>query len=134
MRRKAGQRAVMPWSCAGFATAAAAAGVELDPALEVLDEAERVIAETGACGFLPNCSSCARKFTQGWATTTLGVKHSSAAYGSLARTKPTAGRSDSRTRWPARRNRSAANMSSRSRAVNASGLQPFLGCVRPESG
>jgi tetratricopeptide (TPR) repeat protein len=42
-----------PWSCAAFATAAAAARTELDRALEVLDQAERVVTETGARGFLP---------------------------------------------------------------------------------
>jgi tetratricopeptide (TPR) repeat protein len=40
-------------SCAAFALAAAAAGTELDRALEVLDDGERVVAETGARGFLP---------------------------------------------------------------------------------
>jgi tetratricopeptide (TPR) repeat protein len=40
-------------SCAAFAIAAAAAGTELDRALEVLDDGERVVAETGARGFLP---------------------------------------------------------------------------------
>ena len=40
-------------SCAAFALAAAAAGTELDRALEVLDDGERVVAETGGRGFLP---------------------------------------------------------------------------------
>jgi adenylate cyclase len=40
-------------SCAAFAVAAAAAGTELDRALEVLDDGERVVAETGARGLLP---------------------------------------------------------------------------------
>jgi hypothetical protein len=40
-------------SCAAFAVAAAAAGTELDRALEVLDDGERVVAQTGARGFLP---------------------------------------------------------------------------------
>jgi hypothetical protein len=40
-------------SCAAFAVAAATAGTELDRALEILDDAERVVAETGARGFLP---------------------------------------------------------------------------------
>jgi tetratricopeptide (TPR) repeat protein len=40
-------------SCAAFAFAAAAAKTELDRALEVLDDGERVMADTGARGFLP---------------------------------------------------------------------------------
>jgi class 3 adenylate cyclase/tetratricopeptide (TPR) repeat protein len=48
-----GNRFHMPWSCAAFALAAAAAGTELDRALEVLIAGERVIAETGARGFFP---------------------------------------------------------------------------------
>jgi tetratricopeptide (TPR) repeat protein len=48
-----GNRYFAPWSCAAFATAAAAAETELDRALEVLDDGERVIAETGARGLLP---------------------------------------------------------------------------------
>jgi class 3 adenylate cyclase/tetratricopeptide (TPR) repeat protein len=40
-------------SCAAFALAAAAAGTDLDRALEVLDDGERVVVETGARGFLP---------------------------------------------------------------------------------
>jgi tetratricopeptide (TPR) repeat protein len=40
-------------SCAAFALAAAATGTELDRALQVLDDGERVVAETGARGFLP---------------------------------------------------------------------------------
>jgi hypothetical protein len=42
-----------PVSCAAFAIAAAAAGTELNHALRVLDNGERVVAETGARGFLP---------------------------------------------------------------------------------
>jgi len=42
-----------PWSCAAFAAAAAAARTELDRAVEVLDQGERVVAETGARGLLP---------------------------------------------------------------------------------
>jgi hypothetical protein len=48
-----GNRFFTPWSCAAFAAAAAAAGSELDRALQVLDDGERVAAETGARGFLP---------------------------------------------------------------------------------
>jgi hypothetical protein len=48
-----GSRWHMAGSCAAFALAAAAAGTELDRALEVLDDGERVVAETGALGFLP---------------------------------------------------------------------------------
>jgi hypothetical protein len=40
-------------SCAAFALAAAADATELDRALQVLDDGERVVAETGARGFLP---------------------------------------------------------------------------------
>ncbi|HEY1968919.1 MAG TPA: hypothetical protein VGH89_13295, partial [Pseudonocardia sp.] len=40
-------------SCAAFALAAAAAGTELDRALDVLNEGERVLAETAARGLLP---------------------------------------------------------------------------------
>jgi class 3 adenylate cyclase/tetratricopeptide (TPR) repeat protein len=40
-------------SCAAFATAAAAAGTELDRALDLLNDGERVAAETGARGLLP---------------------------------------------------------------------------------
>jgi hypothetical protein len=48
-----GNRYMRPQSCAAFAIAAAAAGTELDRALEVLDDGERVVAETGARGLLP---------------------------------------------------------------------------------
>jgi class 3 adenylate cyclase/tetratricopeptide (TPR) repeat protein len=48
-----GNRYFAPQSCAAFATAAATAGIELDRAFEVLDDGERVVAETGARGFLP---------------------------------------------------------------------------------
>jgi tetratricopeptide (TPR) repeat protein len=48
-----GNRYYRSWSCAAFATAAAAAGTELDRALELLDGGERVVAETGALGLLP---------------------------------------------------------------------------------
>jgi hypothetical protein len=48
-----GNRFFRAGSCAAFALAAAAAGTELDRALEVLDDGERVVAETGARGFLP---------------------------------------------------------------------------------
>jgi len=48
-----GNRLFMPWSCATFAVAAAAAGTELDRALRVLDDGEAMVAETGARGFLP---------------------------------------------------------------------------------
>jgi Tfp pilus assembly protein PilF len=48
-----GNRLFMSASCAAFATAAAAARTELDRALRVLDDGERVVAETGARGFLP---------------------------------------------------------------------------------
>jgi adenylate cyclase len=40
-------------SCAAFAIAATATGTALDRALEVLDDGERVVAQTGARGFLP---------------------------------------------------------------------------------
>jgi hypothetical protein len=50
---KRGNRIFIAWSCAAFATAAAASGIELDRALQVLDDGERVVAETGARGFLP---------------------------------------------------------------------------------
>jgi class 3 adenylate cyclase/tetratricopeptide (TPR) repeat protein len=50
---KQGNQFFSPWSCAAFATAAAAAGTDLDRALQVLDDGERVVAETGARGFLP---------------------------------------------------------------------------------
>jgi len=46
-------RYFMAFSCAAFATAAAAAGAELARAVAVLDDAERVAGETGARGFLP---------------------------------------------------------------------------------
>jgi len=48
-----GNRWYRAGSCAAFAIAAAAAGNELDRALQVLDDGERVVAETGARGFLP---------------------------------------------------------------------------------
>jgi adenylate cyclase len=48
-----GNRTFTPWSCATFATAAAAAGIELDRALQVLNDGERVAVEAGARGFLP---------------------------------------------------------------------------------
>jgi adenylate cyclase len=48
-----GERWFRAGSCAAFAIAAAAAGTELDRALEALDDGERVVAETGARGFLP---------------------------------------------------------------------------------
>jgi hypothetical protein len=48
-----GERLHWAGSCAAFALAAAAAGTELDRALEVLDDGERVVAETGARGLLP---------------------------------------------------------------------------------
>jgi tetratricopeptide (TPR) repeat protein len=48
-----GNRWYRAGSCAAFAVAAATAGAELDRALEVLDDGERVVAETGARGFLP---------------------------------------------------------------------------------
>jgi hypothetical protein len=48
-----GNRLYRPWGCAAFAIAAAAAGTELDRALQVLDDGELVVAETGARGFLP---------------------------------------------------------------------------------
>jgi class 3 adenylate cyclase/tetratricopeptide (TPR) repeat protein len=50
---KQGNRLLIPWSCAAFATAAAAAGSELDRALQVLDDGESVVAEIGARGFRP---------------------------------------------------------------------------------
>jgi hypothetical protein len=50
---KQGNRFFSPWSCAAFAIAAAAAGIELDRALEVLNDGERVASETGARGFFP---------------------------------------------------------------------------------
>jgi tetratricopeptide (TPR) repeat protein len=50
---KQGNRFFTPWSCAAFAIAAAAAGTELDRALKVLDDGERVVADTDARGFLP---------------------------------------------------------------------------------
>jgi len=50
---KQGNQFCTPWSCAAFAAAAAAAGTELDRAHKVLDEGERVVAETGARGLLP---------------------------------------------------------------------------------
>jgi tetratricopeptide (TPR) repeat protein len=50
---KQGNRLLSPWSCAAFAAAAAAAGTELDRALEVLDDGERVVAETGVRGLVP---------------------------------------------------------------------------------
>jgi hypothetical protein len=50
---KQGNRFQTPWSCAAFATAAAAAGTELDRALQVLDDGERMAAEIEARGFLP---------------------------------------------------------------------------------
>jgi tetratricopeptide (TPR) repeat protein len=40
-------------SCTAFAVAAAAAGTELDRALQVLDDGEQVVARTAARGFLP---------------------------------------------------------------------------------
>jgi tetratricopeptide (TPR) repeat protein len=49
---KQGNRFLTPWGCTAFANAAAAAGTELDRALEVLEDAERVVAETGARGLL----------------------------------------------------------------------------------
>jgi tetratricopeptide (TPR) repeat protein len=48
-----GNRFLLPWSCAAFATAAAAAATELNRALHVLDDGERVLAAMGARGFLP---------------------------------------------------------------------------------
>jgi hypothetical protein len=48
-----GERWHRAGSCAAFAIAAAAARTELEHALRVLDEGERVVAETGARGFLP---------------------------------------------------------------------------------
>jgi adenylate cyclase len=48
-----GNRLFMSASCAGLALTAAAAGTQLDRALQVLDDGERVVAETGARGFLP---------------------------------------------------------------------------------
>src|SRR5947209_16827684 len=48
-----GERWFRSGSCAAFAIAAAAAGTELDRALEVLDDGEGVVGETGARGFLP---------------------------------------------------------------------------------
>jgi hypothetical protein len=48
-----GNRFLMPWSCATFAAAASAGGTQLDRAHEVLDDGERVVAETGARGLLP---------------------------------------------------------------------------------
>jgi adenylate cyclase len=48
-----GNRAFTPWSCAAFAIAAATAATQLDNALEVLDDGEGVVAETGARGLLP---------------------------------------------------------------------------------
>jgi ATP/maltotriose-dependent transcriptional regulator MalT len=48
-----GNRFLTPWSCAAFAIAAAAAGTELDRALQVLDDGERVAADMDARGFLP---------------------------------------------------------------------------------
>jgi len=48
-----GYRYFMALSCAAFATAATAAGTELARAVELLDDGERVVAETGARGFLP---------------------------------------------------------------------------------
>jgi tetratricopeptide (TPR) repeat protein len=50
---ESGDRSFRPSSCAAFATAAAAAGTELDRAIEVLNDGERVVAETGARGLLP---------------------------------------------------------------------------------
>jgi adenylate cyclase len=48
-----GNRWYRAGSCTAFALAAAAAGTELDRALRVLDDGERMVAETGARGFLP---------------------------------------------------------------------------------
>jgi adenylate cyclase len=48
-----GNRLSMPSSCAAFAIAAAAAATQLERALEFLDNGERMVAETGARGFLP---------------------------------------------------------------------------------
>jgi adenylate cyclase len=50
---ESGNRYYRPQSCAAFAIAAATAGTKLDRALEVLDDGERVVAETGARGLLP---------------------------------------------------------------------------------
>jgi class 3 adenylate cyclase/tetratricopeptide (TPR) repeat protein len=50
---ESGNRFHRPPSCAAFALAAAAAGTELAHALRVLDDGERVVAETGAPGLLP---------------------------------------------------------------------------------
>jgi class 3 adenylate cyclase/tetratricopeptide (TPR) repeat protein len=50
---ESGHRYLRPQACAAFAIAAATAGTELDRALEVLDDGERVVAETGARGLLP---------------------------------------------------------------------------------
>jgi tetratricopeptide (TPR) repeat protein len=48
-----GNRYFRPQACAAFAIAAAAAGTELDRALQVLDDGERVAADAGARGLLP---------------------------------------------------------------------------------
>jgi hypothetical protein len=48
-----GDRYFSAGSHAAFALAAAAAGTKLDRALQVLDDGERVVAETGARGLLP---------------------------------------------------------------------------------
>ena len=48
-----GNRQLRPLSCAAFATATAAAATGLGRASEILDDGERMVAETGARGFLP---------------------------------------------------------------------------------
>jgi tetratricopeptide (TPR) repeat protein len=50
---KCGDRWHMPTSCAAFAIAAAAARTELDRALDLLNDGERMVAEIGAPGLLP---------------------------------------------------------------------------------
>jgi hypothetical protein len=50
---ESGHRYLKPQACAAFAIAAATVGTELDRAHEVLDEGERMVAETGARGLLP---------------------------------------------------------------------------------
>jgi hypothetical protein len=48
-----GHRYDWPSSCVAFAIGAAAAATELDRALQILDDGERLVAETGARGLLP---------------------------------------------------------------------------------
>jgi hypothetical protein len=109
-----GNRWYRAGGCAAFAFAAAAVGTELDRALEVLDDGQHAVAETGARGFLPELLDArARVHT---ARGEHDARRDTLRRGlQIASENGAQGwETDSRTSWPPGRNRSAASTNSRS--------------------